>query len=124
MSSSSPPTIEQHRRLARHNFALAESLRDRLSDQPQSVPWAVVLLFYASLHATSAYVLKKYSVRTNSHSDRLQWFTRYPELRSYRTAYAWLTKQAHTARYYVPDWTWANYEEAKRRADPMDALSG
>ena len=63
--------------------------------------------------------MKQYKARTDSHRDRLQWFTTYPELRAYRKEYDWLSRQAHAARYYLPDWYWTYFDTVKKRAEPM-----
>jgi hypothetical protein len=119
-SSYPPLTVDGHRAGATENLALAETLRrsSGLNTAPP-VRWAVVMLFYAALHGASAHVLQRHNVRTENHRDRMQWFTRFPELRAHRLTYAWLERQAHAARYYLPAWTWADFDVAVTRVEPM-----
>jgi len=84
-----------------------------------AIRWAVTALFYAALHALSAYMLHRYDVVALEHKHRWPWLRTYSELKRFAYDYRELYERSHAARYSPATFTGSDYDKLRARGRHM-----
>lgn len=97
------------------NERIAKALRENFPG------WALTVRFYAAVHFVRAYLATK-GTQIESHEQMRALWRNLPELRSARVSYDLLKNKSEQARYYLVDFSVAQFDETEHHLIKIKSL--